>query len=154
MERDGGDLCSLHYENDTNGGKMLYHIDPVIIEFGKKADMKISCIVAHTQNSENTLQGQLMRDLKAKNPDDIVNPILRKRVEYFKKGKGKEIMCQIMREIEERGKAEGLVEGAMKKAVEIATNMLHNFHSNYEFVQQCTGLSLEQIKMIDANEDL
>ena len=45
---------------------------------------------------KSTRLGKLMHDFSCENPDDMLNPLLRDRVRYLKKGEGKESMCDIM----------------------------------------------------------
>lgn len=144
---------SVHFitQNDVIGKEQgVYHIGPVIQEVNEYANMKINYILAYIQGNDNPKIRQLMKDLNEKDPEKIVNPILKERVEYYKKGQGKKIMCRVMREIEERskeeGRAEGRAEGKTEAIIEMVKNLMSINHLTAEVAMKMLGIPAESQK--------
>lgn len=108
-------------ENDVLGyGLPIYHMQRHILENGYMFYDKSEIIYVNAQIQDETPLGKLMHDFLCTNPDDMYYDILKNRVRYFKQSKGgiKE-MCEIMEQIKNEGKTEGIIEGTVQSIQKI-----------------------------------
>ena len=104
-------------ENDVLKSNLpIYHIDRTIRENQKSFNDEAHIIYVNSQIINETELGKLMHDFRCKDAKDMYNPILAKRVSYFKEDKeGVAIMCKelknLQNKIREQARAEGLAEG-------------------------------------------
>ena len=75
-------------ENDILKGDLpIYHIDRVIQETRELFDDEEHIIYVNSQITDETELGKLMHDFRCTDAKDMYNPILAKRVSYFKEDK-------------------------------------------------------------------
>jgi len=77
--------------------------------------------------------------------------LLKKRVSQFKNSEeGRRYMCEAMERIEARGKREGKRE----TMIETAKRLLANGKLMLKEIAECSGLSLAQVKKLQASMDM
>ena len=85
-------------ENDVLGGNLpIYHIDRTIQESKELFQDESHIIYVNSQITDETELGKLMQDFRCTNAKDMNNPVLAKRVSYFKENQeGVAVMCKEM----------------------------------------------------------
>ena len=85
-------------ENDVLGGDLpIYHIDRTIQESKELFQDESHIIYVNSQITDETELGKLMQDFRCTNAKDMNNPVLAKRVSYFKENQeGVAVMCKEM----------------------------------------------------------
>lgn len=85
-------------ENDVLGGNLpIYHIDRTIRESKELFQDESHIIYVNSQITDETELGKLMQDFRCTNAKDMNNPVLAKRVSYFKENQeGVAVMCKEM----------------------------------------------------------
>ena len=85
-------------ENDVLGGNLpIYHIDRTIQESKELFQDESHIIYVNSQITDETELGKLMQDFRCTNAKDMNNPVLAKRVSYFKEDQeGVAVMCKEM----------------------------------------------------------
>ena len=77
--------------------------------------------------------------------------VLKKQVSQFKNSEeGRHVMCKAMERIAERNKAEGKAEGKRETMLAMAKRLLANGKLMLKEIAECTGLSLAQVKKLQA----
>ena len=92
--------------------------------------------------------GKLAHDLQCPDAAEMYFDVLRKRVSEFKDSdEGRYVMCKAMERIAERNKAEG------KRETMLATarRLLANGKLVLKEIAECSGLSLAQVKKLQAS---
>ena len=85
-------------ENDVLGGDLpIYHIDRTIQESKELFQDESHIIYVNSQITDETELGKLMQDFRCTSAKDMNNPVLAKRVSYFKEDQeGVAVMCKEM----------------------------------------------------------
>ena len=92
--------------------------------------------------------GKLMHDFLCSNAAEMHFDILKRRVGQFKNSEeGRRYMCEAM----ERIKDEGIAEGKRKNMLATAKRLLSNGKLMLKEIAKCTGLSLAQVKKLQAS---
>ena len=92
--------------------------------------------------------GKLMHDFLCSNAAEMHFDILKRRVGQFKNSEeGRRYMCEAM----ERIKDEGIAEGKRKNMLATAKRLLSNGKLMLNEIAKCTGLSLAQVKKLQAS---
>ena len=137
-------------ENDVmGGGKDVYKIDRTIQELGGRAfgdGTHIIYVNGATRSKSNI--GKLMHDFLCRNAAEMYFDILKRQVNQFKNSEeGRHYMCEAMERIEARGKTEG------KRETMLATakRMLKDGILALKDVARYSGLSLVQVKKLQAS---
>ncbi len=95
--------------------------------------------------------GKLIHDLLCRNAAEMYFAILRKRVSEFKNSEeGRHAMCKAVEELVERGKIEAKAEGKRETMLAMAKRLLANGKLMLREIAECTGLSLAQVKKLQA----
>jgi len=92
--------------------------------------------------------GKLVHDLRCRDAAKMHFDILKKRVSQFKNSEeGRRYMCEVFERLEARGKREG------KRETMLATakRLLANGKLMLKEIAECTGLSLVQVKKLQAS---
>ena len=77
--------------------------------------------------------------------------VLRKQVSQFKNSEeGRRYMCEAMERIEARGEARGMRKGKRETMLATAKRLLANGKLMLKEIAECTGLSLAQVKKLQA----
>ncbi len=99
-------------EDILKKGLPIYHIDRVIKETGDKFKDGTEIIYVNASIQEESHLGRLMHDFICDKADDMYYEVLRNRVKYYKENQeGKREMCEIMDNIRNKGRLEGLAKG-------------------------------------------
>ena len=95
--------------------------------------------------------GRLVHDLLCPDAAKMHFDLLKKRVSQFKNSEeGRHYMCEAMERIEARGKREGKRE----TMIETAKRLLANGKLMLKEIAECSGLSLAQVKKLQASMDM
>ncbi len=99
--------------------------------------------------------GKLVHDLRCRDAAEMYFDVLRIRVSQFKNSEeGRHYMCEVMERIEARGeargKAEGKREGKRETMLATAKRLLANGKLMLKEIAECSGLSLAQVKKLQA----
>ena len=92
--------------------------------------------------------GKLVHDLMCPDASEMYFDVLKKQVSQFKSSEeGRRVMCKAMERIAERNKSEG------KRETMFATakRLLANGKLMLKEIAECTGLSLAQVKKLQAS---
>ena len=93
-------------------GLPIYHINRFIEEKGDKFKDGTEIIYVNASIQEESHLGRLMHDFMCDKADDMYYEVLRNRVKYYKENQeGRREMCEIMDNIRNKGRLEGLAEG-------------------------------------------
>ena len=119
-------------------GKSFYLFERVDRESGEPLGDGSHIIYVNGSYDGDDPLGWLMRDFREPDPAKMHNKVLAERVNYLKNiTKGEKEMCQIMEEIREKGRLEGIQKGIQKgrlEGIQISVRLCRQF-----------GLSDEQI---------
>ena len=153
-------------ENDVMGrGQGMYVFDRMDrksgLEFGDGAHV----VYANGTWRGNDALGRLMHDFNCCEAEEMHFNVLKKRVSQFKDSEeGRLIMCKAVEEYAERraaeSKAEGIAEGIAKgerkgkreTMLAMAKRLLANGKLMLKEIAECTGLSLAQVKKLQASQ--
>ena len=133
-------------ENDVIGGdREIYRIDRMIRDLECQAFGDGAHIIYVNGAARSTSEtGRLVLDLLCRDATEMYFDLLRKRVEEFKNSEeGRHAMCKAMEKIEARGKRETMLATAKR--------LLANGKLVLKEIAQCTGLSLAQVKKLQAS---
>ena len=136
-------------ENDVlGGGKDVYEIERTIRQMrGKKFGDGTHIIYVNGATRSETEIGKLVHDLLCRDAAEMYFDLLRKRVSEFKNSEeGRHYMCKAM----ERIKSEGKREGKRETMLAMAKRLLANGKLMLKEIAECTGLSLVQVKKLQA----
>ena len=152
-------------ENDVMGrGQGMYVFDRMDrmsgLDFGDGAHI----VYANGMWRGNDALGRLMHDFNCRDASEMHFDVLKKRVSQFKNSEeGRLIMCKAVEEYAERraaeSKAEGIAEGERKGKREgkretmlaMAKRLLANGKLMLKEIAECSGLSLAQVKKLQAS---
>lgn len=135
-------------ENDVmKRGKDMYVFDRVDKDDGLALCDETHIIYVNGATRSDSEIGKLVHDLLCSNAADMYYDLLRERVSEFKNSKeGRHYMCEAMERIEARGKREGKRETMLV----MAKRLLANGKLMLKEITECTGLSLAQVKKLQA----
>ena len=143
----------------------VYHIVRKLQESDEIFEDAVHIIYVNCMKADDSHLGEIAHDMLCSNPDDMINPVIRKLVrEYKKKQEGEKYMCEIIdryieTELKEKieisraegraegkaeGRAEGKAEGKAKEKREIAKRLFEKGFSVIE-IMEITGLSQKEI---------
>lgn len=131
-------------ENDVLKRNLpLYHAERVILETQEPLNDGSHIVYVNSQIRDETKLGQLMRDFYCTNADDIGYRVLSERVRYFKEDeKGEYSMCKAIEELISKDRAK------------IVLKMLQGGKLSYEEIAEYSGLTVEEVKKIAAENNL
>ena len=96
--------------------------------------------------------GKLVHDLLCRDAAKMYFDVLRKRVSQFKNSEeGRYAMCEAIERIAERREARGEARGKRETMLATAKRLLANGKLVLKEIAQCTGLSLAQVKKLQAS---
>ncbi|MFQ7131428.1 MAG: Rpn family recombination-promoting nuclease/putative transposase [Dorea formicigenerans] len=113
-------------ENDVLGGNLpIYHIDRTIQESKELFQDESHIIYVNSQITDETELGKLMQDFRCTSAKDMNNPVLAKRVSYFKESQeGVAVMCKEMEKMREEVREETTKKVREEKEKKVIRNML------------------------------
>ena len=145
-------------EHDVIGkGRPLYHIGRYIFDTNESFDDGSHILYVNGAYRDETPIGKLMHDFSCTAPDDMYYDELVERVRFFKESKeGIAIMCKVMEDMRNKSLQEGIEQG-MKQGVKegmkrAALRMLQAGKYALEEVAEISGLSLEDVKKLEAGQ--
>ena len=141
-------------ENDVMGGsKEIYEIDRTIRQMGgKEFGDGTHIIYVNGATKSATEIGRLVHDLLCRDAADMYFDILKRQVNKFKNSEeGRRAMCKAVEEFAERRAAEAKAEGERETMLATAKRLLANGKLMLKEIAACTGLSLAQVKKLQAS---
>ena len=163
-------------EHDVIGeGQPLYQIERYITGSGKKFDDGSHILYVNGEYRAETPLGKLMHDFSCTNPADMYYNVLAERVKFFKESReGISIMCKVMEDMRnaslqegiqigrqeglqeglQEGRQEGLQEGKRETMLVTARKMLDLGKYALDEIAQIAGLSLDEVKKLQANQNI
>lgn len=133
-------------EHDVIGdGQPLYKIERYISGSNKKFEDGSHILYVNGEYRDETPIGKLMHDFSCTVPDDMYYDELAERVRFFKESKeGVAIMCRAMEDMRSQTLREGMIE--------VAKKLLTDGTLTLEKIAECVGLSLDEVKKIQAGQ--
>lgn len=132
-------------------GLPVYQIERCIMATGKSfADGSHIVYVNGAYRDESPI-GKLMHDFACTDPKDMYYDVLADRVRFFKESKeGVSIMCRAMEDMRNQALREGRREGAAA----VAKKLLSDGTLSIEKISECAGLSLEEVRKLQAGQHI
>jgi hypothetical protein len=140
-------------ENDVmGGGKEVYKIERTIQELeGKTFGDGTHIVYVNGATRSATEIGKLVHDLLCRDAAKMYFDVLRKQVSQFKNSEeGRRTMCKAMERFRSEGKAEGKAEGKRENMLATAVRMLKDGVLAVKDIARYSGLSLAQVKKLQA----
>ena len=133
-------------ENDVlKAGLPIYHIHRMVEETGAVFNDHSHIIYVNSQIKDESALGKLMHDFFCIDAKDMFYPVLANRVQYFKQdAKGVATMCRAMEEMRK--------ETVRERNIEIAKTMLASKKLSYEDIALFFGLTVDEVKSLDAKK--
>ena len=133
-------------ENDVlKAGLPIYHIHRMVEETGAVFNDQSHIIYVNSQIKDESALGKLMHDFFCTDAKDMFYPVLANRVQYFKQdAKGVATMCRAMEEMRN--------ETVRERNIEIAKTMLASKKLSYEDIALFSGLTVDEVKSLDAKK--
>ena len=133
-------------ENDVlRAGLPIYHIHRMVEETGAVFNDQSHIIYVNSQIKDESALGKLMHDFFCTDAKDMFYPVLAERVQYFKQdAKGVATMCRAMEEMRN--------ETVRERNIEIAKTMLASKKLSYEDIALFSGLTVDEVKSLDAKK--
>lgn len=133
-------------ENDVlKAGLLIYHIHRVVEETGAVFNDQSHIIYVNSQIKDESALGKLIHDFFCTDAKDMFYPVLAERVQYFKQdAKGVATMCRAMEEMRN--------ETVRERNIEIAKTMLASKKLSYEDIALFSGLTVDEVKSLDAKK--
>ena len=148
-------------ENDVMGGdREVYHVNRTIEELGHgNFGDGTHIIYVNGATRSATEIGRLVHDLLCRDAADMYFDVLKKQVNKFKNSEeGRHAMCKAVEEFAERraaeAKAEGERKGERKTMLATAKRMLRDGILALKDIARYSGLSLAQVKKLQASQAL
>ena len=95
---------------------------------------------------------KLVHDLRCRDAAEMYFDVLRKQVSQFKNSEeGRHVMCKAMEELGARREARGKAEGNRETMLATAKRLLANGKLMLKEIAECTGLTLAQVKKLQAS---
>ena len=126
-------------------GQPLYKIERYISGSNKKFEDGSHILYVNGAYRDETPIGKLMHDFSCTAPDDMYYGELAERVRFFKESEeGVAIMCRAMEDMRNQTLREGMIE--------VAKKLLTDGTLTLEKIAECVGLSLDEVKKIQAGQ--
>ena len=140
-------------ENDVMGeGQELYVYDRIERKSGKRLGDGTHIIYVNGATRSTSEIGKLVHDLLCSDAAKMYFDVFRKRVRQFKNSEeGRHVMCKAMEELGARREARGKREGKRENMLATAMRMLKDGILALKDVARYSGLSLAQVKKLQAS---
>ena len=141
-------------ENDVIGkGLPLYHIGRYIFDTNEKFNDGSHILYVNGAYRDETSLGKLMHDFSCTDPANMYYDELAERVRFFKEDKeGIAIMCKAMEDMRNESLQEGVKEGKKEEKRLTVLRMLADGYLALEKIAEYAGLSLEEVKQLQAGQ--
>ena len=149
--KSGEDFCKLRdtyvifiTENDVmKRGKDMYAFDRMDKDDGLELCDGTHIIYVNGETRSKSDIGKLVHDLLCPNAAEMYFDVLKRQVDHFKNSEeGRHVMCKAMEKIKAEGKRETMLATAKR--------LLANGKLMLKEIAECTGLSLAQVKKLQA----
>ena len=139
-------------EHDVLGkGKPLYRIERCILDTGERFDDGAHILYVNGAYRDETPVGKLMHDFSCTDPSEMYYGPLADRVRFFKESKeGIAVMCRVMEDMRKQALQEGRKEGMIGSA----KRMLAAGKYALEEISNISGLSLDEVKKLQAEQSI
>ena len=140
-------------ENDVMGdGQDAYSYLRTEERSGKRLHDGTHIIYVNGATRSESDIGRLMHDFLCRNAAEMFFDVLKKQVCQFKNSEeGRHTMCKAMEELGARREARGEARGKRETMLATAKRLLANGKLMLKEVAECTGLSLAQVKKLQAS---
>ena len=137
-------------ENDVIGkGLPLYQIERCILSTGENFNDGSHILYVNGAYQDETPLGKLMHDFSCTDPANMYYDVLAERVRFFKESKeGVSIMCKVMEDM----RNESLKEGMKEEKKLTVLRMFGAGKYNLNDIAEISGLSLEEVKKLQAEQ--
>lgn len=137
-------------ENDVLGkAKPLYRIERCLLETGERFEDGAHILYVNGAYRDESPIGKLMHDFACTNPADMHYGVLAERVRFFKESKeGIAVMCKVMEDM----RNESLREGVEIGIETMVRRILKSKKYTLEEIVAMSGLSLDEVKKLAAEE--
>ncbi len=126
-------------------GLPVYQIERCILATGEKFEDGAHILYVNGAYRDETPIGKLMHDFSCTDPADMHYGVLADRVRFFKESKeGVAIMCRAMEDMRNQTLREGMME--------VARRMLAAGRYALEEISEISGLSLDEVKNLQAGK--
>ena len=141
-------------EHDVIGkGKPLYHIGRYIFDTNESFDDGSHILYVNGAYRDETPVGKLMHDFSCTDPANMYYDVLAERVRFFKESKeGISIMCKVMEDMRNESLEEGMKEGMKEEKKLTVLRMLEAGRYALEEIVSISGLSLDEVKKLQAGQ--
>ena len=141
-------------EHDVLGdGQPLYKVERYISGSNKRFEDGSHILYVNGAYRDETPVGKLMHDFSCTDPDDMHYDLLAERVRFFKESKeGIAVMCKVMEDMRNESLREGMREGMREEKKLTVLRMLELGKYAMEEVAKISGLSLEEVESIQAEQ--
>lgn len=145
-------------EHDVlSGGQPVYEIERYISGSGKRFEDGSHILYVNGAYRDETPVGKLMHDFACTDPADMYYEELAERVRFFKESKeGIAIMCKVMEDMRNESLKEGIRQGMKQGKDEekklTVLRMLEAGKYALEEVAAISGLSLDEVKRVQAGQ--
>ena len=133
-------------ENDVMGkGIPLYQIERSILETGERFEDGTHILYVNGAYRDESPIGKLMHDFSCTDPSEMYYDVLADRVKFFKESKeGIAVMCKAMEDMRNQTLKEGMIN--------VAKRMLADGTLTLEKIAEYAGLSLDEVKKLEADK--
>ena len=140
-------------ENDVMGDRQeVYVYERVEKKSGKALVDGTHIIYVNGATRSETEIGKLVHDLMCRNAAEMYFDVLKRQVEQFKDSEeGRRIMCKAVEEYAERRAAERELKGKRETMLATAKRMLKSGMLTLKDIAKFSGLSLAQVKKLQAS---
>jgi predicted transposase/invertase (TIGR01784 family) len=140
-------------ENDVMGdGQDAYSYLRTEERSGKRLHDGTHIIYVNGATRRESDIGRLMHDFLCRNAAEMFFDVLKKQVSQFKNSEeGRHTMCKAMEELGARREARGEARGKRETMLVTARRLLANGKLMLKEIAECTGLSLAQVKKLQAS---
>ena len=134
------------------GGQDAYSYLRIEERSGKRLNDGTHIIYVNGATRSATDVGKLAHDLQCRDAAEMYFDVLRNRVSEFKNSEeGRRTMCKAVERLVERGEARGEARGKRETMLAMATRMLKDGILALKDVARYSGLSLAQVKKLQAS---
>lgn len=141
-------------EKDIYGkGEPVYFIERMNLTTGEPFDDGVHILYVNGEYRGDSDLGRLMHDFNCTSADEMNFELMAERTRYLKENpKGVSEMCKVIEEMRREEREEGIQEGIKKNAKTSALRMLFDGSLSLEKIAEFTGLPLDEVKELQAEQ--
>ncbi|MBD5475321.1 MAG: hypothetical protein HDR17_04965 [Lachnospiraceae bacterium] len=143
-------------EKDFYGlGEAVYPIEKINLVTGKSFEDGQHILYVNGEYRGDSNIGKLMHDFNCTKADDMNFEPLAERTRYLKENpKGVQEMCKVMEDMRNESLKEGIKEGMKEGMKEAALRMLSAGKYAFDEIANISGLSLDEVKKLKADQTI